>query len=111
MKIQELQIRLLKKEIFSFAHLKKVPSEPGCYFLSTYSQEILYIGSSNNLQRRLKQHLEEGVKVRTTPFGIVYWFYFEICSLEKKKPNERGWINTAILNDGSLPFFNQISPP
>lgn len=56
--------------------IQKAPNASGCYAL--YSQGWVYIGESNDIQRRLPEHLAEvGTRIRRAgPTG----FTFELCA-------------------------------
>ncbi|MCK5062190.1 GIY-YIG nuclease family protein [Candidatus Parcubacteria bacterium] len=94
---------------FNYAKAKYVPIFCGCYVLSNYNNDILYIGKTNNLQRRFKQHLEDFEKVSLTRDGIAYWFSHRRCVDEYELSRlERGWLNHYELGESSLPLLNKI---
>ncbi len=65
------------------------------YILSNWSDSVLYIGVTNNLQRRLYEHRNHLVKGFTQRYNIHKLLYFETTSdvraaLEREK-QLKGW--------------------
>lgn len=86
-----------------------IPQEYGCYVISNFNEEIMYIGKAINLHRRFSQHIEDKSKNGTTNLGKPYWFSFRTCSNEFEISKlERGWLNHYELITGNLPFLNKI---
>ncbi len=103
MKISLLKPVTENKINFSYPNLLSVPEKSGCYALTTNDGEILYIGQSNNIYRRLVEHFHDDEKRSRTPWGVVYWAYYKLCSPIDRDSLERGWLNEV----GVLPFFNK----
>lgn len=94
---------------FNYSKAKYVPIFCGCYVLSNFNNDILYIGKTNNLQQRFKQHLENFEKVKLTKIGRAYWFSYKKCTDEHGLAKlERGWLNNYELEEASLPLLNKI---
>jgi putative endonuclease len=49
-----------------------------CYILSNKNRSVLYIGYTNNLQRRLKQHKAGTATLFTKKYSVHDLIYFEI---------------------------------
>lgn len=96
---------------FDFSQTAMVPEDSGCYVLATFRGDILYVGQSANIARRMGQHLDDPAKRATTPSGKAFWFYYELCKSHCLDGLERGWVNAHTLKEGGLPFFNKIHPP
>jgi GIY-YIG catalytic domain len=71
------------KQAFRLAHRKFVPSRSGCYVLTTFVGDVLYVGLAVDLNRRLGDHLDTPAKTAETPLGRAVWFHW----LETTKTN------------------------
>ena len=111
MKIQELNPLPESKVIFKLSSFKLVPKEAGCYVLTTFEGDILYIGLSENLFVRFQQHLGNSEKTLPTKEGKVVWFHYLKYDLYNLPKLERSWINSFLANQGVLPTLNKISSP
>jgi hypothetical protein len=81
-----------------------VPEKPGCYVLTTFLKVILYIGLTDNLRRRMNQHLDSFHKTGPTKLGRAILFHWlETPDTHKV---ERTWMNIHMQNEGSLPVLN-----
>jgi len=90
----------------------RAPREPGCYVIASFTDEILYIGQSVNIARRMRGHLTDERKRQRTVGGVAYWFYCVICEREKDlNALERGWMHQYVSHEGKYPPFNQVMPP
>jgi excinuclease UvrABC nuclease subunit len=98
-----------KSESFRRTQGKFVPEVSGCYVLTTFSKEILYIGLSNNIRRRMDQHLDNPDKTRLTENGRAVFFYW----IESEDTNkiERTWMNMHLQHEGVMPILNKIYSP
>ncbi len=65
------------------------PSKPGIYVLRTATEisSIIYIGSSDNLERKLNEHFLLG----DVP-GVLFFDWYETGSLEDARNIEKQWI-------------------
>lgn len=112
MKVLELNPKPKNKIEFQFNKLKFIPNEFGCYVLTNFLGDILYIGLTNNLKVRYKQHLDTPKKVSMTELGVAYYFYYLILNDEAKLNKlERGWMNHFELLEGKLPILNSVHSP
>jgi len=112
MKVLELNPKPQNKIEFHFNKLKFIPAEFGCYILTNFLGDILYIGLTNSLKVRYKQHLDTPKKVALTELGVAYYFFYLIINDEHKLNKlERGWMNHFELLEGKLPILNSIHPP
>jgi len=106
---------LLKPKIektieFEYSNQKKIPISFGCYIITNFNSEIMYIGKASNLRNRFTNHLETEEKISQTPLGKAYWFSFRECKdIFEIEKLERGWLNEYVLKRGELPIFNKIS--
>jgi|SRR6185312_14466981 len=111
MKIQELLPFPEAKVTFKLSSFKQVPKVAGCYALTTFENNILYIGLSDNLYSRFQQHLQNSEKVLPTKDGKVVWFYYMEFNRTNLPKLERTWINSFLAKHGTLPILNKINSP
>lgn len=77
--------------------------------LTTFSKTVLYIGLTNNLRRRMNEHLDNPEKTCETKNGrAVYFFWIESDEVNKI---ERAWMNIHNLIEGALPLLNKVYSP
>ena len=96
-------------ESFSRNRERFIPTKPGCYVLTTFEQEVLYIGLTRNLRRRINEHLSNAAKTALTAQGravLVHWI--ETTEMNKV---ERTWLNIHLVNEGRLPILNSVYSP
>lgn len=109
MKVSALTPSPANHEPFKRSRARFIPESSGCYVLATFEQSILYIGLTNNLRRRITEHLDSPAKTLPTPGGravLVYWI--ENSDINKI---ERTWLNIHIQHEGTLPSLNKIYSP
>lgn len=111
MKIDELKPLPKDKLHFTLASFKSVPKECGCYVLTTFDNQILYIGLSDSLYGRFKQHLDNPEKTKPTIEGKAIWFYFTTYDPKNLPKLERTWLNDFVTVHGRLPILNKVSSP
>ena len=111
MKIEQLIPLPTEKVQFKLVSFKYVPKETGCYILTTFDNDILYIGLSVNLFERFQQHLDNPEKTKPTIDGKVIWFYFSIYDSKNLPQLERTWINQFVALHGRLPILNKMNSP
>ena len=99
------------KVFFSKQKEKKVAKESGIYLLTNFSGDILYIGISVNLRRRFNEHIQSSKAFALTPKGKSFWFYYSLCHETQHRSLERGLLSQVELNEGKLPWFNQVRAP
>jgi excinuclease UvrABC nuclease subunit len=109
MNIDQLIPQPMHRETFRRDRERFVPDKPGCYVLTTFSGVVLYIGLTDNLRRRMDQHLDNPEKIAETLFGRAIFFNW-IETLETYKV-ERTWLNIHIQNEGSWPALNKAYSP
>ena len=109
MKVEQLEPLPKHKRPFHKSQIKNIPEQPGCYVLATFDKTVLYVGLTNNLNRRITEHLDNAEKIRSTKYGRAIWFFW----LENTdvKCIERTWQNIHSQFEGRLPILNKISSP
>jgi len=111
MKIEELEPKPLFKIQFKHSFYKNIPSISGCYVLTNYDNDILYIGLSDDLQSRFLQHLNNPEKTIPTENGKVIWFYYLEYDITNLPKLERTWLNRFEALHGYKPILNKINSP
>ncbi|MBX7169846.1 MAG: GIY-YIG nuclease family protein [Pyrinomonadaceae bacterium] len=109
--IEDLTPQPQTKVLFKLASFKSVPKESGCYVLTTFENNILYVGLAKNLNNRFMQHLENPEKTNPTVKGKVVWFYFLNYDEKNLEKLERTWINQYLTIEGQLPLLNKVNSP
>ncbi|KXO01265.1 hypothetical protein LS48_02025 [Aequorivita aquimaris] len=95
---------------FKLSNYKKIPTSFGCYVISNFNFEIMYVGKASSIQLRFLNHLDSQEKLSLTPLGKAYWFSFKNCQNEYEISKlERGWLNSYSLEHGAKPIFNKIN--
>jgi predicted GIY-YIG superfamily endonuclease len=111
MNISKLTPRPDQKVRFTLASINFLPGMPGCYALTNFSDDILYVGLTVNLLQRFKQHRESPDKCQPTSLGRAVWFYFLKADELKINAIERAWQNQYSSMHGVLPILNKIDSP
>lgn len=111
MKIEELTPKPTDKIQFKLVSFKAVPSSSGCYVLTTFDNDILYIGLTINLSTRFRQHLDDPDKTNSTSEGKAIWFYFTTFDPKNLPKLERTWLNQYASDHGKLPILNKVNSP
>ena len=108
MKVEQLVPACNGKARFEYIQIGALPERPGCYVLTSFEGDILYIGQSKNVARRVGEHFNNWSARRNSPFWVFYLLVHDSHELDAL---ERGWVNEYQLREGALPQFNSISPP
>ena len=93
-------------EPFRADRQKHVPARTGCYLLTTFNRHILYVGRTNNLWRRMGEHLDDRRKTQPTREGRVILFHW--LEYEDTDRLERTWMNACVVEDGRRPLLNLV---
>ena len=109
MNIANLTPQVEHEVSFSGRELLSVPDEAGCYVLTNFSGEIFYIGRSENLSRRMAQHLGNPKMRQKIAGSKATQFHYRLCEVKELPYLERGWMNEYRMNNGGrLPPFNKV---
>lgn len=111
MKAENLVPQPLEKVQFRLSSYKLVPIKAGCYCITTFDNNILYIGLSENIHERLYQHLKNPDKVKPSEEGKAIWFYFMRYDKRNLQKLERTWLNQYVSIHGRLPILNKVNSP
>ena len=111
MKVDQLIPAVERKVEFSLKARKFVPASAGCYALSTFELDVLYVGLTDNLHRRFFQHRDTRNKREPTSMGMAFWFHFLTCDERHIYRIERTWLNEHIELHGKRPVLNRMNSP
>jgi predicted GIY-YIG superfamily endonuclease len=111
MKAKQLVPKVDNRVQFSLKYRKFVPKETGCYVLTAFDDEVLYIGLTDNLYRRFAEHRDNREKRDPTSRGVAFWFYYLACAEKEIYRIERSWLNQHVELHGELPVLNKVNSP
>lgn len=118
MKISALIPKCGGKVEFSRRELPRVPESPGCYALSNYRGDILYVGqtgqtesAARTLRVRMGEHLDAPDKTAATTWGAAFWFHYLVAARPELNRIETGWVRQHEGVEGRMPPLNKRSPP
>lgn len=109
MNVTDLVPRVHGAEPFRRSQLRFLPTVGGCYVLSTFVGNILYIGKTVSLRRRFVEHLDTPSKLEVTALGRASMFHWSVY--DDVATLERTWMNAFILVEGALPLINKLYSP
>ena len=97
---------------FAWSRHQGVPDHSGSYALVTYSGEVLYLGlATRSIRDRMAAHLDTPEKRKPDGWRAPFWFYYVVRPAVDVASIERGWMNQAILEDGTMPVLNKVYSP
>ena len=70
MKVYELCPEMVDKISFDLRLYAHAPVLPGCYILTNIYEDVLYVGQTLCLQRRMKEHLADRRMTQRTRMGL-----------------------------------------
>ena len=111
MTVTQLTPNPVERVMFTLRSVKLLPPSSGCYVLTNFQTEILYVGITVDLVQRFKQHRETEEKRRPTVLGRAHWFYFLTTGEGEINAIERAWQNQYSSVHGILPVLNKIDSP
>lgn len=109
MNVNQLEPLPTEKLRFDFSQSKFLPEGAGCYVLAHFSGRILYVGLTNNLRRRIEEHLGNEEKSNKTDHGRAFFVYWRVT--EDTGRVERTWMASHMAVEGELPILNKIFSP
>jgi hypothetical protein len=109
MKVDELNPVPLHREPFRRNRERFIPTKSGCYVLATFEREVLYVGLTNSLRRRMNEHLDSKDKQAITDKGRATFFYW--WEGEDIARIERTWMSSHLNQEGTLPALNKVFSP
>jgi putative endonuclease len=90
-------------------HLELQMSQYFVYILTNKSNKVLYIGVTNNLERRMYEHRNEMIDGFTKKYNLTKLVYFEEAS-DVKSAIEREKQLKNWHRDWKISLINQVNP-
>ena len=110
MKVSDLGQQIHTKVGFELRFSIFAPTTSGCYILANIHEDVLYIGQTNNLQRRLEEHIGDSRMQQTTQLGVVTWFFYRETPELLAYPTEQSLLTEYKFREGVLPLLNRAGP-
>ena len=110
MKVQDCSPTMQSRVMFSRRSIAFTPTVAGCYCFANIYDDILYIGQTDNLRRRLSQHLDDPRMTGGTSLGLVSWLYYVELPNHDLRIMEQKLIGDYHFKEGVLPPLNRVMP-
>ena len=110
MKVQHLDDEMTERVSFDFRFGAHVPTLAGCYVLTNIYDDILYIGQTIDLCRRMEEHLKDPRMNQRTRYGLVSWFYYTSLPSSKLRDVELQLLAGYKFAHGEWPPLNRTGP-
>ena len=110
MKVAALCTNLSGRVQFRFSESARVPESSGCYTLANIHDDVLYIGQSVDLCRRMQDHLDTPRMTRPTSLGLAVWFYYGLWPSAEIDVIEAQLLFHFKAVEGKLPPLNRVGP-
>ena len=110
MKIHELCQEITGKVNFDLRFRYHVPILPGCYALANIHDDVLYIGQTTNLRRRMEDHRNDFRMNQRTHLGISSWFYYWNTPINDLRSVESQLFVKYKFVHGEWPPLNRTGP-
>ena len=88
----------------------QVPDRPGCYVIANMYDDVLYIGQTVDLRRRMGEHLSDQRITQRTVLGLSSWFYYKNVSDADLVKTEDSLLSAYKFAQGELPILNRSGP-
>ena len=111
MKVGQLVPEPTLRYRFNLRDHKFIPSESGCYVLTTFDGDVLYIGLTVDIHQRFQDHRDCKEKCEPTAKGFAFWFYHLPCEVKHLERIERTWLNMHVECHGERPILNKVDSP
>ena len=95
---------------FQLKDAYRVPQSAGCYLITNAYHQILYIGQTEDLRRRMTEHLSDIRMTTPTTIGRATWYYYQKITDSRLKDAEDRLLMTYKINVGRRPPLNRIGP-
>ena len=110
MKILELAPQMVKRVGFELRYGLLLPRSSGCYVLANIYDEVLYIGQTECLRRRMEDHWKDPRMTQRTRLGLATWFYYQDCPVSDLLAVERSLLSKYYFEEIELPPLNRMGP-
>ena len=110
MRIANLDPELEHRVPFELRSNAKVQTRSGYYVITNIYGDVLYIGITSDLRRRMDDHLRNSRMTQRTSLGLASWFCFRYLCDEDLHEIERHLLSRHKFSDGKLPPLNRVGP-
>ena len=110
MKILELCSSMQYRMQFRLSEVVRVPEASGCYVMTNIADDVIYVGESKNLNRRIQQHLCDRRMTGLTSLGLVNWFCFGLWPSTDIAVVEEKLLFNYRARHGRWPPLNRTGP-
>lgn len=111
MRVSEIVPQVEHRVDFNLYALTRIADCAGCYCLTNASGDILYAGQAVSVRQRLIQHFGSEKRAAVTAFGRISRAWWRAHPISSLSALERGWLESILLRDGSLPPLNRVGAP
>ena len=110
MKLSALSVLFKNRVPFRLSENLRVPEIAGCYILANIDDDILYIGQTIDVSKRMQQHLSDPRMIELTSMGLASWFYWGIWPTNEIRTVEERLLFNFKAIEGRLPPLNRTGP-
>lgn len=110
MKAADLSPTLSERIQFRLSESIRVPKTSGCYALANINDDVLYIGQSVDLCRRMQDHLDTPRMTQRTSLGLAVWFYYGLWPSDEIDAIEAQLLFHFKAREAQLPPLNRVGP-
>lgn len=95
---------------FRLSEIARVPEASGCYVVTNITDDVIYVGETKDLHRRIQEHLSDPRMTGPTPLGLVSWFCFGLWSCADISDVETRLLFDYKAIHGQWPPLNRTGP-
>ena len=110
MKVDDLDKYFNDRVSFDMRFSGHIPDWSGCYVIANMHIDVLYIGQTVDLRRRIGEHLSDQRMTQRTSLGLPSWFYYKYVSDADLVKTEDSLLSLHKFASGELPILNRSGP-
>ena len=110
MKVNDLDKDINGRVSFDLRFSGRVPDRAGSYVIANMDGDVLYIGQTVDLRRRMGEHLSNQRMTQRTALGLPSWFYYKYVSGADLLNTESSLLSAHKFARGELPILNRLGP-
>ena len=110
MNVDDLDKNFNGRVSFDMRFSGHIPDRPGCYVIANMYGDVLYIGQTVDLRRRMGEHLSDERMTQRTALGLPSWFYYKYTSDADLVKTEGSLLSAHKFARGELPILNRSGP-
>ena len=110
MKVHELCQETAGKVSFDLRFRYHVPILSGCYALANIYEDVLYIGETVDLRRRMEEHRKDFRMNQRTSLGLASWFFYWNIPVDNLQKAESQLFVKYKFAHGEWPPLNRTGP-